>query len=396
LLTTLIAAIVLSNSTQNSDHIHVASYYFGNYHPHEPRYEKLKGTKWSEWELVKNAKPRFAGHQQPHVPLWGYGDESDPKVMAKKIDAAADHGLESFIFDWYYYDDGPFLESPITSGFLKAKNRKKLKFALMWANHDWLEIHPYHRGEAPKLLFPGKVTPATFDRICDHVIRDFFKNPSYWKLNGKPYFSIYELGRLVDSFGSVAETRKAFDRFRAKVVAAGFPGLHLNGVTWGLNILPSESTVPDPAKLVKQLGFDSVTSYVWIHHVGLPQLQTPYNQVRDDYMHYWDSAKHLYGVPYFPNVTMGWDSSPRADQTQKFGNFGYPFMNTIKDNTPEHFKIALKMTKERLLKDPKGPRVITINCWNEWTEGSYLEPDTVNGMKYLEAVRDVFGVTRNR
>jgi hypothetical protein len=28
---------------------------------------------------------------------------------------------------------------------------------------------------------------------------------------------------------------------------------------------------------------------------------------------------------------------------------------------------------------------------NEWTEGSYLEPDVVNGMKYLEAVRDVFG-----
>jgi hypothetical protein len=25
-----------------------------------------------------------------------------------------------------------------------------------------------------------------------------------------------------------------------------------------------------------------------------------------------------------------------------------------------------------------------------WTEGSYLEPDTVNGLGYLEAVRDVF------
>jgi hypothetical protein len=33
---------------------------------------------------------------------------------------------------------------------------------------------------------------------------------------------------------------------------------------------------------------------------------------------------------------------------------------------------------------------VTINAWNEWTEGSYLEPDTVHGLKYLEAVRDVF------
>ena len=49
------------------------------------------------------------------------------------------------------------------------------------------------------------------------------------------------------------------------------------------------------------------------------------------------------------------------------------------------------MTKDRLLADPNGARIMNINCWNEWTEGSYLEPDTINGMKYLEAVRDVFG-----
>jgi hypothetical protein len=37
------------------------------------------------------------------------------------------------------------------------------------------------------------------------------------------------------------------------------------------------------------------------------------------------------------------------------------------------------------------PKLITINSWNEWTEGSYLEPDAVNGFGYLEAVRRVFG-----
>ena len=35
--------------------------------------------------------------------------------------------------------------------------------------------------------------------------------------------------------------------------------------------------------------------------------------------------------------------------------------------------------------------MITLNAWNEWTEGSYLLPDTVTGTAYLEQVRAVFG-----
>lgn len=84
------------NGTKEPE-ITVASYYFGNYHPGDPRNTAMKGPNWSEWELVKAAKPRFPGHIQPHVPLWGYEDEADPKVMAKKIDAAADHGIGAFI-----------------------------------------------------------------------------------------------------------------------------------------------------------------------------------------------------------------------------------------------------------------------------------------------------------
>ncbi len=164
-----IAALSTTAMADEPPRIQVASYYFGNYHPSDARNEKLKGKGWSEWELVKNAKPRFPGHQQPNVPLWGYTDESDPQAMAQKIDAAANHGVDAFIFDWYYYDDGPFLERPIDEGFLKAKNNNRLKFAFMWANHDWTDIHPYHRGEAAKLLYPGKVTPQTFDKIGDHL-----------------------------------------------------------------------------------------------------------------------------------------------------------------------------------------------------------------------------------
>ncbi|NIA30059.1 MAG: hypothetical protein GWP06_09135 [Actinobacteria bacterium] len=379
-----------SKNISDEKHFTVASYYFPNYHV-DPRNEEIHGKGWSEWELVKAARPRFPGHRQPKVPLWGYTDESEPKVMAKKIDAAADNGIDAFIFDWYYYNGKPFLQAALENGFIHAKNRERLKFALMWANHDWLNIHPRHLDKKPQLLFSGIVSPKVFDKMTDYIIEKYFKNPAYWQIRGKPYFSIYELQTLVKSFGGLDATRKALDSFRQKTRAAGFSGLHLDAVIWGNPILPGESKVKNAAELVDYLGFDSVTSYVWIHHVRLPDFpQTPYTFVQKKYLEYAREAEKDFHVPYFPNVSMGWDSSPRCAQDDPFVNKGYPFMPTISGNTPEAFKNALLEVKNFLQNRPDDEKIVTINCWNEWTEGSYLEPDTVNGMKYLEAVRDVF------
>ena len=162
-------------------------------------------------------------------------------------------------------------------------------------------------------------------------------------------------------------------------------------MVWGVQLLPGEKAVDKPEQLIEKLGFDSVTSYVWVHHVPLNTFpETPYEKVLDASEAYWSKAAGEYNVPYFPNVTMGWDSSPRTIQTEKFANQGYPYTSTIGGNTPAAFRQALIRAK-RFMDDSAAPKILTINAWNEWTEGSYLEPDTAMGMGYLEAIRDVFG-----
>lgn len=391
----LIAFLVSCNSqvTQKTcfDDITVACYYFPNYHTDDPRNIINKGPGWSEWELVKAAVPRFPGHKQPNIPAWGYTDEKDPGVMAQKISAAAKNGIDCFIFDWYMYEDGPFLNQCIDYGFFKAKNCDSIKFGLMWANHDWVDIHPYTRGAEQKLLYGGEVSPGRFEEISDLLVKEYFTRPNYWKIDGQAYFSVYDIQKFVKGFGSIEATKAAMERMRQKAVAAGLKGVHWNLVAWGNPILPGEKAPANTAELIRMLGFDSATSYVWIHHVQLPDTITGYNYVRDAYFAHWDKVKSEYSVPYFPNVTMGWDPTPRCDISSEWANTGYPFMNIIGNNTPENFKKALYLTMEKLLADPSGPRILNINCWNEWTEGSYLEPDVVNGMSYLEAVKEVRG-----
>ncbi len=372
----------------------VAAYYFGNYHV-DPRNEQAHGKGWTEWNIVKGATPRFPGHRQPRIPLWGYQDESDPAVFAKKVEAAADHGLTAFIFDWYWYNDGPFLERALENGFLQADNRNRMKFAVMWANHNWTDIHPAKLTAPPRLQFPGSVTTDTFRRITDHLIERYFTQPNYWLLDGCPYFSLYELGRFVEGFGSVGTAAEQIAGFRERVKSAGFPDLHFNAVVWGEQILPGQTKVADLKVLLQKLQVDSVGSYVWIHHTRFRDFPVvAYDDIAAQYAEYRTGAAERYGKPYFPNVTVGWDASPRTCQTDVFTSSDYPFTPVIQGNSPERFGNYLREAKASLDSSGLHTKVITVNSWNEWTEGSYLEPDTEHRFGYLEQIAKVFGGVR--
>jgi hypothetical protein len=395
LLTLLTSCNPGPKTSSKANKITVAAYYFPNYHIRDKNQLPVSKQPYlnnqSEWKLVREAKPRFEGHQQPHVPEWGYTDEKDPLVMEMKISAAAQNGIDVFIFDWYNYNGKPFLNQCLDEGFLKAKNTNKLKFALMWANHDWTDLFPYSGGAPRDVMYTGAVTAEAFEKLGDEIVRDYFTQPNYWLIDGKAYFSIYDVQKFVEGFGSVNATRKAMEGLNSKAIKAGLLGINWNLVAWGTPILPGTDAPKNTADLIQQLGFNSATSYVWVHHVYPEKENQDYNITRDKYFAYWDKVKTAYGVPYYPNVTMGWDPSPRTNQNMEWSpKFGYPYTALITNNTPANFKEALKQTKEKLLADINGPRILNINCWNEWTEGSYLEPDMINGMKYLEAVKEIF------
>lgn len=367
----------------------IAAYYFPQWHV-DPRNVGWHGDGWTEWRMVQNAGPRFAGHDQPKVPLWGYQDESNPAVMQKKIGAAADHGLDAFIFDWYWYENSTFLASALEDGFLKAPNNQRLKFALMWADQDWWDLYPQKRApfqtsQPYTTLIPGTTPLGSFRAMTDYVINTYMGHPSYWRVGGGLYFSFYDLGLLQAGLGSPADVKAALDDFRARARAAGRGELHLNAVV--------TQFLANASDLVSAMGFDSVTNYTWIHfeYDKFQGTTTPYQTVRLAAQSDWPKLAAQFSVPYLPNVTAGWDASPRCAQTDTYNKIGYPFETILTGNTPAEFGAALAACREFLSQPGRELKVATINAWNEWTEGSYLEPDTRNGYGRLEAIRKVFG-----
>ncbi len=363
----------------------VAAFYWPAYHPAE-RFKEIsvfpdgKG----EWEAIYKSKPKFRREQLPKVPLWGYQDESDPKVMQQKIEAATAYGVNTFIFDWYWYTGKPYLEECLDDGFLKASNNRKMKFYLMWANHDHNSYLDPSNPDKSHIYWKGGVDSLTFAGMVDHLITDYFQQPNYYKIEGMPVFSIYELGTFIKGIGGTEKAREALDLFRKKAIAAGFPGLHLQAIVWGqipksLEGVPSDQVRTQDGAL-HYLGFNSMTNYQWIHYTSIAE-QEDYAGWAQKGIAKWAEYDSTFTLPYFPQVSIGWDNNPR---------FPVKVQHAVVNTTPELFQKALQEAKSYLEHHPERHKLITINAWNEWAEGSYLEPDTTSKYGYLEAVKEVF------
>ena len=352
----------------------VAAYVWPSCHHDERLGDIIWPDGMGEWEVIKKGNPRFEGHYQPKVPLWGYEADDDPRVMERWIDAASDHGVNVFIFDWYWLDGGPFLESSLNNGFLKAGNNEKIKFYVMWANHDMpaklINVHKFE--DYNSVRWDGAVDLENFEMIVERVISQYFIRPNYYKIDGKPVFSLFMINEFIEGLGGLEKAARAIQYFREETKKAGFPGLHLQQIVFDT---PDEEVLHQ----IETLGANSVTMYNW--DGPHPQDYIQWGVEGMERIREWDEAL---SIPFFPNASIGWDDSPRfpAKAKERIVHF---------NQSPEAFSSFLQKAKDYCDEHPEQAKLITVFAWNEWIEGSYLLPDMKYGFSYLEAVKKVMG-----
>ena len=362
----------------------IAAYIWPAYTGDEPRTRMFWKEGIGEWQSVKNSAPKENGYFWNRKPLWGYQNEADPRVMEHQIAEATRHGVNVFIYDWYWFDGRPFLENCLNDGFLGASNRDDMRFYLMWANHDanhyWdIDLSATY---GDTVIWRGAVDRDEFENVVNRVVERYFKVPNYYKIDGCPVFMIYDLNNLVNGLGGLEKTKEALAFFREKTREAGFPDLHLQFTIWGegaVNLSGFDSNMSGSTKeTVSLLGADSVSHYQFVHYTDIDR---DYLDILADVKEEWARIEREYTLPYFPHISCGWDNNPRF-RTFREG--------IVKNNTPENLERGLRMAKAYADAHPEQPPLITINSWNEWTETSYLEPDDLYGYGYLEAIRRVF------
>lgn len=278
-------------------------------------------------------------------PLWGWRDD-DVEIMERQIDLAADNGIDFFVFCWYWAKDGQtfdkqFCENKATNTsiqlFLKARNRKRMKFAILVANHKGAQI----KGE------------DNWKQAVSYLSDKFFCDSQYLKIDGRPYLSVFLPKECV------AYT----DAMREEAKRHGLEGLYL--VSCGS----------------EQSGFDMMTWYnIRLKEHGCSEKRT-YKELVDNAEARWAN------IPTNTNfallVMAGWDRRPWESE----GDEGVYCIGRKPKLLRKHLTNAVNVVKNR---SSLSNKMVLIYAWNELGEGGYLIPTKEDTRyKYLRAVDKV-------
>jgi hypothetical protein len=385
-------------STRPSEKPQVGCYVFPHYHPN-PYNDRRFAPGWTEYELVKAARPWFPGHFQPRHPVLGELDERLPSTWEVYNRLAAAHGIDAWIFDWYWLENQPAFHEALEEGFLESPNANRLKFAAMWVNHawpDWLPfVGPDGKSSRPQLS-AAPDWGADAQRCFAYFLSRYCHLPNYWKLDGKPLIVIWSAKPA-----NAAEGRQICDSLAwARKLAAdmGFPGLHFHATQGSLRSSSRSpyNEYPDPASL----GFDSYGVYnpivmgTWARPPSEELLD--YATVAEDVARkLWPWMDGLSSLPFLPGVSPGWDTTPRCPPPahKPVGDRRkWPGTDTVVNETPAAFAQLVRAAVTWLQEHPQVPPVLTVGCWNEWTEGHYLLPDNQHGYGMLKALAHGLGI----
>ena len=353
--------------------LHFAAYYLPQFHP-TPANDLWWGRGFTEWTNVTRAKPLFAGHRQPRLPSeLGFYDLRVAEVQEAQAALARWGGVSAFCYYYYWFDGRRELDLPLRN--MMASGRPDLPFFLCWANEPWSRNWD---GLSRSVLIPQSYAPGWIDAFVRDVA-PLLRDPRYFRLMGRPVLMVYRAMHIPG-------TQEALRALREALAGQGVTDVHL---TAGWVHFGGDTEIPrDPAAL----GLDSYSAFPphQTHATdivgGMKALAPRFSGMIRDYDSVVSMALDELKTPVEGlrnrGVMAGWDNTARRGDSALIYHGA----------TPAKLRRWLRgLVQHELAAPGPGERLIMINAWNEWAEGTYLEPDRDFGRGWLEAVRSARG-----
>jgi len=363
-------------------------YYFGNWHANA--WSRI--MTFTETEGMPNIEP-----------LRGWYNDLDMGVFNDQMLEMANGGVDFVTFAWFSKDGG--IDAPYDSGaerFVEASPevRARLQYNIMWENFS---ACPYkiNKDEGGRLEISDRCgNPSTvpqWDSIVQYWIEHYLTDDNYWHFDGKPVVSIYNepsfryiATRLYAGQGlTPQQAQKAMiDRAQELAIAADLPGIYF--------VLCAPTAHNIVREWLPQMGVDALSAYN-MHSGPIDDAGTDgpvshsFQELDNAYRAAWEwminnspaGSDGKTAMPYFVPVSAGWDRRP-------WGGSDDP-LHDLSRSTPVEWRNHLEAAYRTVAANPiRTGGVVMACCWNEYGEGSIIEPTVQWDTAHIDLLREVF------
>ena len=345
--------------------VKLIAFYLPQFHPF-PENDEWWGKGFTEWTNVGKAFPNFVGHYQPHCPIHlGYYDLRVPSVMEEQAKLAKNYGIYGFSYYFYWFGGKTLMERPLKC--MLANKNVDMPFCLTWANENWTRRWD---GQESNVLIAQKHSENDSIAFIRHLL-PYFKDKRYITINGKPVLVVYRPSIIP----RIKETSKIW---RSEMERAGFPGLYLvSAQTFG-------------ALAPKPFGFDAAVEFP--PHTSVSSEISKECRVTNAGFHgriysYEQAAQNAVqqeepDYKLFRTAMLSWDNTARKQHASHIFH-GFSLLRY------KQWLASLCAAAFNSKKYSSDEKFVFINAWNEWAEGTHLEPDQKYGYGYLESTYQV-------
>lgn len=332
--------------------IKALAFYLPQFHTFKEN-DEWWGKGFTEWTNAKKAKPRYKDHYQPRLPHddFGFYDLSDIKVLKKQAELAKKHGLYGFCFYYYWFSGKRLMEKPVD--MLLEHPEIDINFCLCWANENWTRKWD---GKNNDVLIAQEYTFDDPKKFIEDI-KKYIDDKRYIKVDGQPVIMIYNPS-IIPNVETVIE------KWREEARNQGIGEIKV----WTRNLITDDATpvmnsdaefdfAPLEKGTKKSVLSGPKNSYIFNYRMLVDEINQVYR-------------RHRTHKPFYYTSTMGWDNSSRRME-------GYNVLHSY--NLKKFYEWnsnIINITRERYNEDE---RFMFINAWNEWCEGTYLEPDQKYG-----------------
>jgi glycosyltransferase involved in cell wall biosynthesis/GT2 family glycosyltransferase len=354
--------------TQPERNIKTIAFFLPQFHV-IPENDRWWGKGFTEWNNVVRTKPLFRSHYQPKLPAdLGFYDLRSNVSQIAQAELAQKYGIHGFCYYYYYFNGKKLLNEPIEQ--MLSSGKPDFPFCVCWANENWSRNWD---GQNKHVLMEQNYSNDS-NKALIHEFIPMMKDKRYIRHHGKPVLLVYRI-KIIPNWLETAAM------WREECRKGGVGEVHLCSIRFGLEPLEGMPTQHGLDAYVlfppQDTNFVDVRDKVHDLHPEFGGSLLSYDAVVDG-----DIArfKHGYPWPVHRGAMLGWDNTARRLTAARI----------FTGCTPMRYRSWLsEIVHQEERHNPDKDTLLFINAWNEWAEGTTLEPDQRYGTAYLKATRSV-------